>query len=125
MPQKTSKQKWVDKLTLFRISFSPVQRIALSRVILCFLVVTPVIIFLLPIDFFDQGTSLCLSQLLFDSECYACGLTRGCKHLLHLDVENAFAYNMGSFLALPLVSFLWLKWFISEWRLYRSLRHRI
>jgi len=125
MPQKTSKQKCVDKLTLFRISFSPVQRIALSRVILCFLVVTPIIIFLLPIDYFDQGGSICLSQVLFDQECYACGLTRGCKHLLHLDLENAFAYNMGSFLALPLVSFLWLKWFLSELRLMRSLRKKV
>lgn len=121
MPQRTSKQDWVDKLTLYRISFTPAQRIALSRVILCFLVVTPVIIFLLPIDFFDRGPSYCLSQLLFDQECYACGLTRGCKHLLHLDLETAFAYNMGSFLALPLVSLLWLKWFLSEWKLYRTL----
>jgi hypothetical protein len=124
MPQRSSKQKWVDKLTLFRISFSATQRIALSKVILCFLVATPVIIFLLPIDFFDQGPSFCLSQVLFDQECYACGLTRGCKHLLHLDIEGAFLYNMGSFLALPLVSYLWLKWFLAELSLYRSLRKK-
>jgi hypothetical protein len=122
MPQKTSKQKWVDQLTLFKISLSKKQRVALNWATLVFLIVVPIVIISLPIDYFDHGPSLCLSKVFFDLECYACGLTRGCKYLLHLDFETAFAYNMGSFIALPLVSILWAKWFIAQVKLNRSLR---
>jgi Protein of unknown function (DUF2752) len=122
MPQKTSKQKWVDQLTLFKISLSKKQRVALNWATLVFLVAIPVVIISLPIDYFDQGTSVCLSKAFFNIECYACGLTRACKHLLHFDFETAFAYNMGSFVAFPLVSFLWTKWFLAEVKLNRNLR---
>jgi hypothetical protein len=86
---------------------------------LALIIVTPIVIFLLPIDFFDHGKPMCLSQILFDVECYGCGLTRACKHLMHLDFESAFYYNMGSFLVLPLVGILWVKWGI---QVYRSLK---
>lgn len=122
MPPKTSKQKWVDRLTLFNISLSKKQRVVLNWATLAFLLIVPVTIYSLPIDYFDHGPSLCLSKVLFSQECYACGLTRGCKHLLHLDYETAFAYNMGSFIALPLVSLLWLRWFIAEVKLNKTLR---
>jgi hypothetical protein len=122
MPPKTSKQKWVDRLTLFNISLSKKQRVVLNWATLAFLLGVPVIILSLPIDYFDHGPSYCLSKIFFNQECYACGLTRGCKHLLHLDLETAFAYNMGSFIALPLVSLLWLRWFIAEVKLNKTLR---
>ena len=122
MLQRTSKQKWADRLTLFKLSLSVKQRVALNWATLAFLILVPITILSLPVDYFDHGPSYCLSKVFFNQECYACGLTRGCKHLLHLDYETAFAYNMGSFIALPLVSLLWLKWFIAEVKLNRSLR---
>ena len=122
MPPKTSKQQWVDKLTLFKISLSKKQRVVLNWATLVFLVIVPITIISLPIDYFDHGPSYCLSKVFFNQECYACGLTRGCKHLLHFDLETAFAFNMGSFIALPLVSFLWARWFIAEVKLNRALR---
>lgn len=123
MPQKTSKQKWVDQLTLFKISFSKKQRVALNWTTLVFLFGVPIVIIALPVDYFDHGASLCLSKVFFDMECYACGLTRACKHLLHFDLETAFAYNMGSFIALPFVSLLWAKWFIAQIKLNIDFRH--
>lgn len=123
MPQKTSKQKWVDQLTLVKISLSKKQRVALNWATLVFLVVVPITIIALPVDYFDHGHSVCLSKVFFEMECYACGLTKACKHLLHFDLETAFAYNMGSFIVLPLVSFLWARWFIAQIKLNRDFRY--
>ncbi len=63
---------------------------------------------LLPNDFFDEGPPICLFTVLSGISCYGCGMTRAIMHLIHLDIETAYAYNMLSFLALPLLMILWL-----------------
>lgn len=60
----------------------------------------------LPADHFDEGQSMCVSVLLFDMECYACGMTRGIQHLLHFDFKEAWAFNKLSFVVLPLGMFM-------------------
>lgn len=89
---------------------------------LAFIVFTPPVLLLLPADFFDNRKSLCLSKLLFDFECYACGLTRGIMHLIHLQFEEAFAYNMLSFIVLPLLIVIWIQWFFKEWNIYKKMK---
>lgn len=89
---------------------------------LIFIAVTPAVLLLLPADFFDHGRSLCLSQLLLHQECPACGMTRGIMHLIHLQFEDAFAYNMLSFIVLPLLGVVWVQWFLKELRIYRRFR---
>jgi hypothetical protein len=89
---------------------------------LIFIVLTPVILLFLPANFFDNGRSVCLSQVLFGVECYGCGMTRAIMHLIHLDFENAFAYNMLSFIVLPLLIIIWIQWFFKEWRIYGKLK---
>jgi hypothetical protein len=69
----------------------------------------PVILFWLPKNYFDQGQSLCISVLLFDTRCWGCGLTRGIMHLIHFDFETAATYNKLSFIVLPLLAMYWLK----------------
>lgn len=71
----------------------------------------------LPADHFDEGESICVSVVLFDKECYACGMTRGIQHLLHLDFEKAAEYNLLSFVVLPLGAFMLLS---SVYKLYRK-----
>ncbi|HEX2536256.1 MAG TPA: DUF2752 domain-containing protein, partial [Chitinophagaceae bacterium] len=83
----------------------------------------PIALLILPANFFDNGESICLSKLLLDMECYACGMTRGCMHLIHLEFEDAFAYNMLSFIVLPLMGIVWIQWFIKEWKVYRKLKN--
>jgi hypothetical protein len=107
------RSNWVNKLTIYRITLSKRQQILFTIFLLSLTVLLPLILIILPAGFFDQGESVCLSKLVFDTSCYACGMTRACMHLIHLDFEEAFVYNMGSFIVLPLVSFLWLKWFLS------------
>ncbi|MBN8676007.1 MAG: DUF2752 domain-containing protein [Chitinophagales bacterium] len=89
---------------------------------LAFIVLAPVVLLLLPATFFDSGRSLCLSKLFFGFECYACGLSRACMHLIHFDFEEAYAYNMLSFIVLPLLAIIWLQWFIKEWKRYKLYR---
>ena len=74
----------------------------------------PVLIYLLPENYFDEGESYCLSKVIFNTECYGCGLSKACKHLLHLNFEKAFEYNMISFLALPLLGVIWIKWYLQK-----------
>ena len=37
--------------------------------------------------------SICLSLFLFDTECYACGMTRAIQHLIHFDFLTGYNYN--------------------------------
>lgn len=67
----------------------------------------------LPATYFDVGDSICLSVVLADTECYACGMTRGIQHLIHLDFEGAYQYNWLSFIVLPLVVFITLREFFT------------
>lgn len=108
------RSKWADKLAFLKINLTPKQKVYKSSIKLFVFIFLPVVIILLPENFFDTGESICLSKLIFNQECYACGLTRACKHLLHLNYEKAFAYNMGSFIVLPVFSLLWAYWFFQE-----------
>jgi hypothetical protein len=87
-----------------------------------FIVITPVILLILPADFFDGGKSICLSQLLFNAECYACGLTRGIMHLIHFEFEKAYEYHMLSFVVLPLLGVVWVQWLMKEIKLHKRYR---
>ena len=69
----------------------------------------PIILFILPADYFDNGQSICASVLLFDIECYGCGMTRAVMHLIHLEFTKAIEYNKLVILVFPLLTLLWLK----------------
>ena len=90
-----------------------------------FLFVFPMVLLVLPSNFFDNGKSVCLSQLLADKECFGCGMTRAIMHLIHLEFEEAFAYNMLSFIVLPLLGLLWIQWFIKELKLYKVIKKKM
>ena len=89
---------------------------------LAIIVLAPVVLLVLPADVFDHGETICLSQVFLNVECYACGMTRACMHLIHLDFEEAYAYNMLSFIVLPLLAVIWVQWFIKEWRTLRNFK---
>ncbi len=57
---------------------------------------------ILPANYFDTGRASCMSVILFDMECYGCGMTRAIQHLLHLDFQKAYEFNKLSFIVLPL-----------------------
>lgn len=92
---------------------------------LAIIVLVPITLLILPADFFDHGQTVCASQIFFGIECPACGLTRGCMHLIHFEPEEAFAYNMWSFVALPAISIYWLVWGIKEFKRFMKMRRQM
>jgi len=71
------------------------------------LVVAPVILRVLPSDFFDDGPVLCPSKRFFDLECPGCGLTRATQHFLHGEWEIALDYNPLVVVVVPLLGLMW------------------
>ena len=67
------------------------------------LLLVPIVLILLPATYFDSGQSICLSVIIFDKNCYACGLTRAIQHLIHLDFKTALEFNKLSFIVFPLL----------------------
>jgi hypothetical protein len=67
----------------------------------------PLVLTMMPANYFDDGQSICLSVLLLGQECYACGLTRATMHLIHFDFEIAYTLNKASFVLFPLLVYLW------------------
>ena len=81
------------------------------------LVLIPVILLILPIDFFDSGNTICLSVLLIDTECYACGMTRAVHRLIHFDFLAAYELNKLSIIVFPLLIFVYVREFSRLFRL--------
>lgn len=80
----------------------------------------PVILILLPKDYFDKGTSMCLSVLLFHQECYGCGMTRAIMHLIHFDLESAIYFNFLSLIVFPILAIVYLSWFLKVLKKIKS-----
>lgn len=80
-----------------------IMRESLLKLYFLFLILAPFGLLILPSSFFDSGESICLSVMLFDIECYACGLTRAIQHLIHLEFSIAYEFNKLSFLVFPLL----------------------
>ena len=76
---------------------------SLYKMYLGILVLTPIVLVILPADFFDTGETICFSVMFFDKQCYACGMTRAIQHLIHLDFLIAYSYNKLSVLIFPLL----------------------
>ncbi len=71
--------------------------------ILIILSLITITLLILPADFFDSGSSICLSVVLFDKQCYACGLTRAVQHFIHGEFATAYMYNKLVVIVLPLI----------------------
>ena len=70
------------------------------------LVLLPLVLIILPADFFDDSrTPMCLSVILFHRTCFGCGITRACMHMLHFDFTAAWHFNKLSVIVLPLLIF--------------------
>jgi ABC-type proline/glycine betaine transport system substrate-binding protein len=57
----------------------------------------------MPATKFDTGPDMCLSKILFQQECYGCGMTRACMRLAHGQIEEAGRFNKLAYLVFPLL----------------------
>lgn len=80
----------------------------------------PFVLWILPSNFFDQGESLCLSQVLLDKECPGCGITRSVQHAVHFDFAAAWEYNKLFIVVLPFLAYLWIKVGFSLYRVIKK-----
>ncbi len=71
------------------------------------LVIAPVILRVLPSDFFDDGPVICPSRHFLGLECPGCGLTRATQHFLHGEWEVALDYNPLVVVVVPLLGLVW------------------
>ncbi len=85
-----------------KINLAPETKKKIGISIFILLSIAFIILLILPADYFDHGRATCVSVILFDMECYGCGMTRAIQHLLHLDFQSAWTYNKLSFIVFPL-----------------------
>jgi len=80
-----------------------------EKIWLTALIAVPVILWILPGDFFDNGkVGLCPSKLFFDFECLGCGITRAVMHFHNLQFSDAIYYNYGVVVVYPILIIMWL-----------------
>jgi hypothetical protein len=85
---------------------------------------TPVVLTILPADFFDHGPATCLSVLLLGQTCPGCGITRAIQHLIHFDFRIAYAFNKLVCIVFPVLIIVYLKEFIRAYKIIRPAQQR-
>lgn len=78
----------------------------------------PLLLYLIPLEWFCKQHTICLIKNIFDIECYGCGITRAVLCGLHFDIQKAINYNKMVVIVFPLLIYLWTKTTIS---LYKSI----
>lgn len=92
---------------LFRVRDNEIVKATLAVL----LIALPIILIVLPSDYFDNGQSISVFAWFgVEDYVYSTGITRAIMHLIHLDFASAWKYNELSFIVLPLIGLLWLKW---------------
>lgn len=82
----------------------------LTKLWLLALLLAPIVLWILPAGFFDDGQAICPSKLFFDIECLGCGMTRAVMHFHHFNFDDAIYFNRGVFIVYPVLVILWCTW---------------
>ncbi len=87
------------------------------------LIILPFVFFILPADYFDQGSSVCPSKMLLNTECLGCGMTRATQHMIHLELRDAWSHNKLSFLVVPLIVYFYIREITIQVKLVREAKN--
>lgn len=89
---------------------------------LFFVVATPIVLWILPKDYFDNNTvELCPSKAFFNIECFGCGMTRAVMHFHHLDFGGAIYYNLLVVGVYPFLAWLWYRMLTGGYRKLKAM----
>ena len=83
------------------------------------LLILPVLLFFIPVDWLNKQHSICLFKNLTGHECYGCGITRAVVSTVHLHFETAFHYNKLIIIVFPLLVYVWIK---TVYKYFKELR---
>ncbi len=74
------------------------------------LVSLPIILLILPANYFDEGASISVFSYFDVADLvYSTGMTRGIMYLIHGDFQMAMSFNKLTIVVLPLLILLWSK----------------
>jgi hypothetical protein len=91
--------------------YNPATRYQTVNTIWFFLLLAvPIVLWVLPATFFDEGTSICPSKFFFNIECMGCGITRAVMHMHHFEWDEAIYYNWGVVWVYPFLVGVWALW---------------
>ena len=82
----------------------------ITRLILCAL-----LIFIWSNDYKTHGDfTLCLIKNITGKNCPGCGVLRGISAVMHLDLKSAYALNNMNVVIIPLLAYLFTRFWISN-----------
>ena len=100
------------------------KKLLLTRVWLILLLLVPIVLWVLPANFFDESSVVvCPSKLFFDFDCLGCGMTRAVMHLHHFDFDDAVYFNQGVFIVYPALAIVWCIWVYKAFARIRAARN--
>ncbi len=76
--------------------------------------IIPIALWFVPIDKDQTARTLCIFKNLTGRNCYGCGITRATVSAIHLNFEQAFAFNKLIVFVFPLLLYLWIDQLIKE-----------
>lgn len=74
---------------------------------LFFLLLLPIVFFLIPTAWLEKHPPPCFSRLLFGVRCPGCGMSRAMSCAIHGNFKKAFQYNKLVVVVLPLLVWEW------------------
>jgi hypothetical protein len=82
---------------------------AFDKLILTVFLIFPLLLYLIPLEWFCKQHSVCIIKNIFDIECYGCGITRAVLYGLHFDIQKAINYNKMVVIVFPILIYIWTK----------------
>jgi len=73
------------------------------------LLILPVLLFVVPVDWLNGQRSVCLFKNIFGVECWGCGITRAVLSTIQFNFTAAFNYNKLIVIVFPLLVYVWGK----------------
>ena len=84
------------------------------------ILILPVLLFFVPVDWLDRQHTVCLFKNIFGIECWGCGITRAVLSAIQLNFATAFHYNKLIVVVFPLLVYVWGKLVIKNWQELRN-----
>lgn len=85
------------------------------------LLMVPVVLYFIPLDWLKDQHSICLYKNITGNECIGCGMTRAILSVIHFQFENAFYFNKLIIVVFPLLVYIWSKNVLIRFKKYPTL----